>query len=54
MAVYQTGRFGAFSYAFPNLTPGAAYLLRLHFAETYWNQAGKRIFKRHGQRQPRR
>ena len=43
MAVYQTGRFGTFSYAFPSLTPGASYLVRLHFAETYWNAAGKRV-----------
>ena len=43
MAVYQTGRYGTFSYAFPNLTPGGSYQVRLHFAETYWNQAGKRL-----------
>ena len=43
MAVYQTGRYGTFSYAFPGLTPGAPYLVRLHFAETYWNAAGKRV-----------
>ncbi len=42
-AVYQTGRYGAFSYVIPGLTHGVGYLLRLHFAETYWNQSGKRI-----------
>ncbi len=43
-AVYQTERYGNFTYAVPNLTPGAAYTLRLHFAEIYWNSAGKRLF----------
>ena len=42
-AVYQTGRYGTFSYSVPGLTPNAGYVLRLHFAETYWNQSGKRI-----------
>ena len=32
-AVYQTLRFGAFDYRFPDLTPGAPYVVRLHFAE---------------------
>ena len=45
MAVYQTERSGGtFSYTFPNLTPGATYLVRLHFAEFYWTQAGQRVF----------
>uniref|UniRef100_UPI002ACC0580 malectin domain-containing carbohydrate-binding protein n=1 Tax=Thermogemmatispora sp. TaxID=1968838 RepID=UPI002ACC0580 len=35
-AVYQTARLGNFSYTIPNLTPGANYTVRLHFAETYW------------------
>jgi len=44
-AVYQTERSGGtFNYAFPNLTPGATYLVRLHFAEFYWKSAGQRIF----------
>ncbi|MBE3568175.1 MAG: hypothetical protein IMW90_20860, partial [Thermogemmatispora sp.] len=43
-AVYQTARLGNFSYAIPNLTPGASYTVRLHFAETYWTAAGKRVF----------
>ncbi len=43
-AVYQTERYGNFTYAVPNLTPGAAYTLRLHFTEIYWNSAGKRLF----------
>ena len=44
-AVYQGERYGGnVSYTFPGLTPGASYHVRLHFAETYWNAAGKRVF----------
>jgi hypothetical protein len=43
-AVYQTERFGAFTYTIPNLTPGASYTVMLHFAEIYWTAAGKREF----------
>ena len=43
-AVYQTERFGAFTYTIPNLTPGASYTVNLHFAEIYWAAAGKREF----------
>ncbi len=43
-AVYQTERYGSFTYTVPNLTPGASYTLRLHFAEIYWNSAGQRVF----------
>jgi hypothetical protein len=43
-AVYQSNRFGNFSYAIPGLTAGASYKVRLHFAETYWTAAGQRIF----------
>jgi hypothetical protein len=43
-AVYQTERFGDFTYTIPNLTPGGTYLVRLHFAEIFWNAAGKRVF----------
>ena len=43
-AVYQSERFGNFTYTVPNLTPGAPYVVRLHFAEIYWNAAGKRVF----------
>jgi fibronectin type 3 domain-containing protein len=44
MAVYQTNRYGNFTYTIPNLTSGASYVLRLHFAETYWTSAGSRVF----------
>ena len=44
LAVYQTERFGDFTYTIPNLTPGASYTVNLHFAEIYWTAAGKREF----------
>ncbi len=44
-SVYLTCRYGySFSYIIPNLTPGDAYTVRLHFAETYWTKVGQRIF----------
>ncbi len=43
-AVYQSNRYGNFSYIIANLTPDKVYTVRLHFAETYWTQAGSRIF----------
>ena len=42
--VYQTERYGNFTYTIPNLTANAAYIVRLHFAEIYWNAPGKRIY----------
>jgi hypothetical protein len=52
MAVYQSERWGGdsasnpapFSYTFPNLTAGASYTVRLHFAEIFWTAAGQRKF----------
>ncbi|WP_165420392.1 malectin domain-containing carbohydrate-binding protein [Edaphobacter modestus] len=44
MEVYQTNRFGNFTYTIPNLSSGTAYILRLHFAETFWGQASSRLF----------
>jgi len=43
-AVYQSNRYGNFTYTVPNLTPGASYTVRLHFAETYWTKTGQRVF----------
>jgi FtsP/CotA-like multicopper oxidase with cupredoxin domain len=52
-AVYQSARVGAtqasgvgapFSYTLPGFTPGASYLVRLHFAETFFTTAGSRVF----------
>ena len=43
-AVYQSCRFGNFTYNLPNLTPGAEYVVRLHFSENYWTVVGGRNF----------
>jgi fibronectin type 3 domain-containing protein len=43
-AVYQTERYGAFTYTIPGLTPNATYNVALHFAEIYWSSAGQRTF----------
>jgi Malectin domain/Glycosyl hydrolase family 30 beta sandwich domain len=43
-AVYQGQRYGNFSYVFSPLQAGASYTVRLHFAETYWSNAGQRVF----------
>ncbi len=43
-SVYQTERYGNFTYTIPNLTPGASYTVRLDFAEFYWSSAGQRVF----------
>ena len=39
-AVYQSERYGNFTYTVPGLTPGAPYGVRLHFAELYWGAPG--------------
>ncbi len=44
LAVYQTERWGPMTYTFPNLTPGASYVVRLHFSEFSWSSAGQRSF----------
>ncbi|HVU67311.1 MAG TPA: malectin domain-containing carbohydrate-binding protein, partial [Ktedonobacteraceae bacterium] len=43
-AVYQSNRYGNFTYTIPGLTASGAYTVRLHFAEEYWTATGKRIF----------
>jgi non-reducing end alpha-L-arabinofuranosidase len=43
-AVYQTERYGNFTYTLPGLTPGRQYNVRLHFAEIYWTSSGQRTF----------
>jgi hypothetical protein len=43
-AVYQSERYGNFTYTIAGLAPGAAYTVRLHFAEIWWNAAGQRLF----------
>jgi len=42
--VYQSERWGAFTYVVPGLTAGASFTVRLHFAEIWWSQAGQRVF----------
>ena len=42
--VYDTERWGPFTYTVPGLTPGASYTVRLHFAEIYWTAVGQRSF----------
>lgn len=42
--VYKTVRYGNFTYTVTNLTPNAAYGVRLHFNELYWNNVGARVF----------
>lgn len=44
MAVYQTVRYGNFSYTLSSLTPVASYVVRLHFAEIFWSSVGQRVF----------
>jgi len=43
-SVYQTNRYGNFTYTIPGFTAGDTYTIRLHFAEEYWTTAGSRIF----------
>ncbi|MBV8115512.1 MAG: immunoglobulin domain-containing protein, partial [Silvibacterium sp.] len=43
-SVYQHERFGNFTYTLPGLTPGTTYVVCLHFDESYWTAAGKRVF----------
>lgn len=43
-SVYQSERWGVFSYSFANLAPGTMHTIRLHFAESYWTAAGQRLF----------
>lgn len=42
--VYQSCRFRDSAYTFEKLKPGQDYTLRLHFAETFHQRAGARIF----------
>jgi hypothetical protein len=42
--VYQSERYGDFTYGISQLTAGASYKVRLHFAEIYWDAVGQRVF----------
>jgi hypothetical protein len=43
-SVYQTWRYGNFTYTMPNLTPGRTYTVRLDFSENVATAAGQRVF----------
>jgi hypothetical protein len=43
-AVFQTERWGEFTYTIPGLTAGSPYGVTLYFAEIYWTAAGQRTF----------
>jgi uncharacterized repeat protein (TIGR02543 family) len=43
-AVFQSERYGEFTYTIPNLSANAAYIVTLYFAETYLSAAGARLF----------
>ncbi len=42
--VYQTERYGDFTYTIGGLQPNNTYTVRLHFAEIYFNQPNQRVF----------
>ncbi len=42
--LYQSQRFGNFSYTVPGFAPSSTNTVRLHFAETHWTAAGLRKF----------
>jgi hypothetical protein len=43
-AVFQTERYGEFTYTIPDRTPGSAQTVTLYFQESYWTAAGQRTF----------
>ena len=43
-AVFQTERYGEFTYTIANRTPGSAQTVTLFFSESYWTAAGQRTF----------
>jgi beta-glucanase (GH16 family) len=43
-AVYRSERWAPLTYTIPNLTPGAGFTVRLHFAETAFSGTGQRAF----------
>ncbi|HVZ70750.1 MAG TPA: malectin domain-containing carbohydrate-binding protein [Polyangia bacterium] len=43
-SVYQSQRYGNFTYTLPGFTAGAWNQVRLHFADTHWTSAGSRSF----------
>lgn len=43
-AVYQSNRYGNFTYTISGFNAGSAHSVKLHFAETYWTATNQRIF----------
>jgi endo-1,4-beta-xylanase len=43
-AVFQTERFGEFTYTIANRTPGRSQTVTLYFQESFWTAAGQRSF----------
>ena len=42
--IYQSERYGNFTYTIPGLVANNTYTVRLHFAEIYWTTTGQRLF----------
>nr|ATZ76420.1 endo-1,3-beta-D-glucosidase [uncultured bacterium] len=42
--IFQSNRFGNFTYRLAGFKPRGRYLVELFFAENYWKKAGKRLF----------
>jgi len=42
--IYKSSRWGGTNLSYKVEVPNGTYRVRLMFAETYWNQAGKRVF----------
>jgi hypothetical protein len=43
-AVFQTERYGEFTYTLPNRAPGTAQAVSLYFEESFWTTVGQRTF----------
>jgi hypothetical protein len=43
-ALYQSQRYGNFTYTLPGFSAGSWNRIRLHFADTHWTAPGSRIF----------
>ena len=43
-AVYQSNRYGNFTYTLAGFTSGTQHIVKLHFAETYFSATGSRTF----------
>ncbi len=43
-AVYQSNRYGNFTYKIGGFAAGSQHIVKLHFAETWWTATGTRLF----------